>query len=145
LPGTSSIQNAIPMPFFSTTPFAAPGLGIIASIIKLGFGLWRLRHADAAALLRARVMERTHRSASIPLGMTRCCASALSPRGISHLEMLEIMNLEPARQGQGVVDKERVEAKPMTRATMAIRNTSIASIALILYEAIVVAGVAFDS
>jgi len=55
------------------------------------------------------------------------------------------MNLEPARQGQGVVDKERVEAKPMTRATMAIRNTSIASIALILYEAIVVAGVAFDS
>src|SRR5215813_15054282 len=26
LPGTPSIQNAIPMPFFDTTPFAAPGL-----------------------------------------------------------------------------------------------------------------------
>ena len=25
LPGTPSIQNAIPMPFFGTTPFAAPG------------------------------------------------------------------------------------------------------------------------
>jgi H+/gluconate symporter-like permease len=30
LPGTPAIQNAIPMPFFGTTPFAAPGLGILA-------------------------------------------------------------------------------------------------------------------
>lgn len=49
LPGTPSIQNAIPMPFFNTTPFAAPGLGIIASIIMLGFGLWWLGRAEAAA------------------------------------------------------------------------------------------------
>jgi H+/gluconate symporter-like permease len=42
LPGTPSIQNAIPMPFFGTTPFAAPGLGLIASAIMLGFGLWWL-------------------------------------------------------------------------------------------------------
>jgi hypothetical protein len=28
LPGTPAVQNAIPMPFFGTTPFAAPGLGI---------------------------------------------------------------------------------------------------------------------
>jgi len=27
LPGTPAIQNAIPMSFFGTTPFAAPGLG----------------------------------------------------------------------------------------------------------------------
>jgi H+/gluconate symporter-like permease len=49
LPGTPAIQNAIPMPFFGTTPFAAPGLGIIASAIMLGFGLWWLRRAEAAA------------------------------------------------------------------------------------------------
>src|SRR5262249_26611238 len=49
LPGTPSIQNAIPMPFFGTTPFAAPGLGIIASIIMLGFGLWWLRRAEMTA------------------------------------------------------------------------------------------------
>jgi H+/gluconate symporter-like permease len=42
LPGTPAIQNAIPMPFFGTTPFAAPGLGVIASAIMLGFGLWWL-------------------------------------------------------------------------------------------------------
>ena len=40
LPGTRAIQNAIPMPFFGTTPFAAPGLGVIAAAIMLGFGLW---------------------------------------------------------------------------------------------------------
>ncbi|MGL4262824.1 MAG: GntP family permease [Afipia sp.] len=48
-PGTPAIQNAIPMPFFGTTPFAAPGLGIIASVIMLGFGLWWLARAEAAA------------------------------------------------------------------------------------------------
>ena len=49
LPGTPAIQNAIPMPFFGTTPLAAPGLGIIASAIMLAFGLWWLGHAAAAA------------------------------------------------------------------------------------------------
>jgi H+/gluconate symporter-like permease len=40
LPGTPALQNAIPMPFFGTTPFAAPVLGIIAATILLAFGLW---------------------------------------------------------------------------------------------------------
>src|SRR5208337_4925622 len=49
MPGTPAIQNAIPMPFFGTTPFAAPGLGVIASLITLGFGLWWLSRAESRA------------------------------------------------------------------------------------------------
>ena len=49
LPGSPAIQNAIPMPFFGTTPFAAPGLGFIAAGIMLGFGLWWLARVEAAA------------------------------------------------------------------------------------------------
>jgi len=49
LPGSPSINNAIPMPHFGTTPFAAPGLGIIASIITFAFGMWWLGRAEAAA------------------------------------------------------------------------------------------------
>src|SRR5271166_1336356 len=49
LPGTPAIQNAIPMPFFGTTPLAAPGLGIIASAIMLAFGLWWLGRREASA------------------------------------------------------------------------------------------------
>ncbi len=49
MPGTPSIQNAIPMPFFGTTPFAAPGLGVLASAVMLGFGLWWLGRAETAA------------------------------------------------------------------------------------------------
>jgi len=49
LPGTPAIQNAIPMPYFGTNAFAAPGLGLIAAAVMLGFGLWWLGRAEAAA------------------------------------------------------------------------------------------------
>src|SRR5208283_3003101 len=52
MPGTPSIQNTIPMPFFGTTPFAAPGLGVLASVIMLGFGLWWLQRQEASAKAR---------------------------------------------------------------------------------------------
>ena len=52
LPGTPAIQNAIPMPFFGTTPFAAPGLGIIAAIVMFGFGMWWLGRAERSARAR---------------------------------------------------------------------------------------------
>ena len=49
LPGTPAIQNAIPMPYFGTTAFAAPGLGIIAGVIMLGLGTaWLNRQAALA-------------------------------------------------------------------------------------------------
>ncbi len=49
LPGTPAIQNAIPMPFFGTTAFAAPGLGIIAAVIMfLGGVAWLNRRAAQA-------------------------------------------------------------------------------------------------
>ncbi len=41
LPGTPAIQNTIPMPFFGTSPFAAPGLGIITALVMFALGmLW---------------------------------------------------------------------------------------------------------
>src|SRR6478752_3475306 len=49
LPGTPAIQNAIPMPFFGTTPFAAPGLGFIAAIVMISFGMWWIGFAEARA------------------------------------------------------------------------------------------------
>jgi H+/gluconate symporter-like permease len=52
LPGTPAVQNAIPMPFFGTTPFAAPGLGLLATALTLAFGLWWLGRAEAAARRR---------------------------------------------------------------------------------------------
>lgn len=52
LPGTPAIQNTIPMPYFGTDAFAAPGLGLIASAVMLLVGLWwlqsRARRAAAA-------------------------------------------------------------------------------------------------
>jgi len=50
LPGTPAIQNAIPMPFFGTTPFAAPGLGVIGGLIMLGGGVWWLNTRSQRAM-----------------------------------------------------------------------------------------------
>ena len=49
LPGTPSIQNAIPIPYYGTNVFAAPGLGIIAAVIMLAWGLGWLRGQVARA------------------------------------------------------------------------------------------------
>jgi H+/gluconate symporter-like permease len=49
LPGTPAIQNAIPIPYFETNSFAAPGLGIIAGVIMLTLGILYLQSRVAAA------------------------------------------------------------------------------------------------
>lgn len=49
LPGSPAIHNAIPMPYFNTDAFAAPGLGLIASVIMLGGGMvWMNRQQRIA-------------------------------------------------------------------------------------------------
>ena len=49
LPGTPAIQNAIPMPFFGTTAFAAPGLGLLGAAVMFLFGwLWLERQSRQA-------------------------------------------------------------------------------------------------
>lgn len=50
LPGTPAIQNAIPMPFFGTTPFAAPVLGTIGGLIMLAGGMWWLNSRARRAI-----------------------------------------------------------------------------------------------
>jgi H+/gluconate symporter-like permease len=49
LPGTPAIQNAIPMPYFGTTPFAAPGLGLVGGAVMAALDLaWLARRARIA-------------------------------------------------------------------------------------------------
>ena len=84
LPGTPSIQNAIPMPFFGTTPFAAPGLGILASLIMLGFGLWWLNRAGGDRKEERRKLWRRRADAVRPPRRRRKrCANAPPPRANS--------------------------------------------------------------
>ena len=50
LPGTVQIQNLIPMPYFKTTAFAAPVLGVFGGFLMFAGGtLWLNRRARAAA------------------------------------------------------------------------------------------------
>ncbi|MGE0043261.1 MAG: GntP family permease [Vicinamibacterales bacterium] len=50
IPGTPSLQNAIPMAFFGTDSFAAPGLGSIGGLVMFAFGMaWLNGRARRAA------------------------------------------------------------------------------------------------
>ncbi len=51
LPGSPAIQNAIPIPYFGTNVFAAPGLGVIGAIIMFGGGIWYLQSRARKARL----------------------------------------------------------------------------------------------
>ncbi|MFV3090916.1 GntP family permease [Pseudomonas sp. GW6] len=51
LPGTPSIQNAIPMPFFGTDAFAAPILGLIGALIMFSAGISWLEYRARQARL----------------------------------------------------------------------------------------------
>jgi H+/gluconate symporter-like permease len=60
LPGTPSVQNSIPSPFFGTDAFAAPGLGLIASCVMLGFGtVWLNRQKRLLGTIPAKQEEMT--------------------------------------------------------------------------------------
>ncbi len=48
-PGTPAIQNAIPMPYFGTTPFAAPFYGTAAGLGMMIFGIMWLNRRRAKA------------------------------------------------------------------------------------------------
>ena len=77
LPGTPAIQNAIPMPFFGTTPFAAPGLGFIAAIVMFGFGMWWLGRAERSARAKGEGYGRRFHTRTRP--RIFWCASARPP------------------------------------------------------------------
>jgi H+/gluconate symporter-like permease len=57
LPGAPSIQNAIPMPYFGTDLFAAPAMGLLASVLMLAGGLAWLARRQRTAKTRGEAYE----------------------------------------------------------------------------------------
>lgn len=86
LPGTPAIQNAIPMPFFGTTPFAAPGLGIIASVVMAAFGLWWLSLREAGARKAGEGFGVAEETVTDPLTLRELATTAreFDPAEIAH-------------------------------------------------------------
>jgi len=82
MPGTPAIQNAIPMPFFGTNAFAAPGLGLIASAVMLGCGLAWLHHAQA----RARAAGEGYRHADAPAAAPAAASDLVRERAVAARE-----------------------------------------------------------
>ena len=82
MPGSPAIQNAIPMPFFGTNPFAAPGLGLIASAVMLGCGLAWLRRAQS----RARAAGEGYRYEGGPAAQQAAASGLIRERAVAARE-----------------------------------------------------------
>lgn len=82
VPGMPSIQNAIPMPYFGTDLYAAPGLGLIAGALMLVGGmLWLHRRARQAR-------ERGEGYGHHPIGATEPAEATRRPSlGVALLPM----------------------------------------------------------
>jgi H+/gluconate symporter-like permease len=77
------------MPFFGTTPFAAPGLGVIATAVMLAFGLWWLGRAEKSARRAGEGFGATAIAAKAtkedpPFRERATTASAFDPAEIAH-------------------------------------------------------------
>ncbi|MDZ7759414.1 MAG: GntP family permease [Desulfovermiculus sp.] len=92
LPGTPAIQNAIPMPYFGTTPFAAPGLGVLTGLIMLVFGqAWLNYRAGKARAAGEGYGEHHEDSSSIDKSLRERAAC-------EGFDLLEIPVEEPPRR-----------------------------------------------
>ena len=88
LPGTPAIQNAIPMPYFNTTPFAAPFLGIIAGVIMLSLGMLWLSCREKSARKRSEGFGSEHEEAKRP-------QANKSLREYAQCENFDVMEISP--------------------------------------------------
>jgi len=103
LPGSPAIQNAIPMPFFGTTPFAAPGLGVIAAAIMFAFGLWWLQREEV------RLAREGGRDAVFDVPAQLLRTAPADPEVSIHLAD------DPAVKATGRVREVAAQADPVTR------------------------------
>ena len=96
LPGTPAIQNAIPMPYFGTTPFAAPGIGIAAGIVMFTLGMLWLSRRAAAARTAGEGFGGDVATADASADKDRPAAPSKRIREQSEGEGFDIMEIEPS-------------------------------------------------
>ncbi len=91
LPGTPAIQNAIPMPYFGTTAFAAPGIGVIASAIMLGLGFVWLRRRAARWRARPQALASADLDVAIAQAPDARATSAAPPVWIALVPIVAVL------------------------------------------------------
>jgi H+/gluconate symporter-like permease len=117
IPGTPSIQNAMPIAYFGTDSFAAPGVGSIGGLVMFGFGTWWLArrgrqaaaagegfgdHRDDAHEASPRIDEPSLPVAVLPLLMVLVVNVAMTWWIIPSLDLAYLK--EPKFGGAGVND-----------------------------------------
>lgn len=139
LPGTPQIQNAIPMPFFKTTVYAAPILGTIAGLIMFGAGTWWLMARAKAANARGESYGDHPNETIKEFG-----GSSLPSLGMALLPIIIVVVLNyVVSEWAYRVDApgfEFLKAKPFETSLGAVRGIWSLIIALVVAVVVVIAG-----
>lgn len=136
LPGTPAIQNAIPMPYFGTTPFAAPGLGIIGALLMLAGGMWWLNRRVRRAQAAGESFEQAAAAASMPAAEAHAVSGTAAPAARAAAPALE-RRIRPYAQGEGYDVAELGAAAAQTAARTAAPSPPALAAALAPIVAVV--------
>ncbi|MDN5899027.1 MAG: GntP family permease [Brachybacterium sp.] len=117
LPGTPQIQNIIPGQFFGTSTYAAPGLGLIGTVLIFGLGLTWLEYRRKTLIASGEHFESPER----PRG-----GGARSGRGSASAARVGILQRALGRGGSGTGSSTSTDAEtsPATPRGTAVATDS---------------------
>lgn len=90
LPGAPSIQNVIPTAYLGTTLTAAPLLGIVGTVVALGFGLWYMKFVLNKSLAKNETFDDYYKGIDIESSRTTGPSFVMS---ITPIVVLILMNI----------------------------------------------------
>lgn len=90
LPGAPSIQNVIPTAYLGTTLTAAPLLGIVGTVVALGFGLWYMKFVLNKSLAKNETFDDYYKGIDIESSHTTGPSFVMS---ITPIVVLILMNI----------------------------------------------------
>lgn len=90
LPGSPSIQNVVPTAYLGTTLTSAPLLGIVGTVVALGFGLWYMKFVLDKSLAKAETFDDYYKG--IDIEETRSKTPSFG-KSVTPLVILILMNI----------------------------------------------------
>lgn len=132
LPGSPQVQNLIPGQFFGTDGFAAPGIGVIGTLMILGLGLLWLEYRRRTLMAKGEHFADTQDAIDREHGApaARAGAGAARPKGVG--PGAAAVTEDAAPKGSAVSVEDNPDAQPASAALLTPPNAVVPFLPLLM-------------